>query len=64
MIGTQNGSLEIQLQNFTDQLVSFSNSQFPISRPQNWSEAFSLLRNYLQNTSLSSKKVVFFDELP
>jgi uncharacterized protein len=64
MIGTQNGSLETQLQNFTDQLISFSKSQFPISRPQNWSEAFSLLRNYLQHIPLSSKQVLFFDELP
>jgi uncharacterized protein len=64
MIGTQNGSLETQLQNFTDQLTSFSKPQFPINRPQNWSEAFSLLRNYLQNIPLSTKKVLFLDELP
>ncbi len=60
IIGTQNGSLDNQLQNFTDQLTFFSKAQFPISLPQNWSEAFSLLRNYLQNIPLSSKKKCFF----
>ena len=64
MIGTQNGTLEIQLSNFTEQLIQFSNSPFPINSPQNWTEAFSLLRKYLQNLSLQDKKVLFFDELP
>lgn len=31
--------------------------------PQNWFDAFSLLRNYLQKLR-ATKKVIFFDELP
>jgi uncharacterized protein len=64
MIGTQNGTLETQLLNFAEQLTEFSNSPFPINAPKNWTEAFSLIRKYLQNISLQDKKVLFFDELP
>jgi uncharacterized protein len=63
LIGTQNGSLETQLGNFADQLNDFSKADFPIKPPPTWSEAFRLLRGYLQNSNLDSKKVLFFDEL-
>ena len=64
MIGTQNGALGNQLENFADQLSKFSKATFPIKPPSTWSEAFRLLRDYLQNILLDSKKVIFFDELP
>jgi uncharacterized protein len=64
MIGTQNGGLQNQLDNFSDQLSKFSNAPFPIKPPATWTEAFRLLRDYLQNSNFDSKKVVFFDELP
>lgn len=64
MIGTQNASLEIQLANFTDQLNFYAKSEYPIKKPENWTEAFRLLRIYLQNTLRDDKKVIFFDELP
>jgi uncharacterized protein len=64
MIGTQNGVLNTQLENFADQLSKFSRSSYPIKPPATWSEAFRLLRDYLQNKAFDSKKVLFFDELP
>lgn len=63
--GEQNAPLEVQLQNFTDHLQQFAKPEFPIKSPDNWSEAFRLLRDYLQNKlSKTEKKVVFFDEFP
>jgi AAA+ ATPase superfamily predicted ATPase len=62
MIGVQDGSLKVQLENFSDQLSIFA--QTPISTPETWADAFKLLRNYLQNNLSTHKKVIFFDELP
>lgn len=65
MIGTQNGLLQTQLENFADQLSLFSQSKFPIKPPQTWAEAFRLLRDYLQTiVNPHVKKVVFLDEVP
>jgi uncharacterized protein len=64
LIGIQNGSLEVQLQNFTDQLEFYAKFNFSIKNPTTWIGAFKLLRDYLQNQSFSSKKVIFLDELP
>lgn len=65
MIGTQNGLLQTQLENFADQLSLFSQSNFPIKPPQTWAEAFRLLRDYLQTIiNPHSKKVIFLDEVP
>ncbi len=64
IIGVQNGLLETQLQNFADQLALYTESSLPLKTPANWAEAFRLLRNYIQNKKIDSKKVLFFDELP
>jgi uncharacterized protein len=64
VIGTQNAPNEEQLQNFTNQLIQYYQSPLPIKKPDNWTEAFSMLRTYLQSISLKQKKVIFFDELP
>ena len=64
LTGVQNGLLASQLQNFTDQLTQFAKPKLPIKPPQTWSEAFRLLREYLQNEGFKDKKVLFFDELP
>lgn len=64
MIGVQNGLLEAQLQNFTDQLELYTKPDFPLKAPANWAEAFRMLRNYIQNKAFETKKVLFFDELP
>lgn len=64
IIGVQNGSLNSQLQNFADQFGLFAKPEFPIKQPDSWSEAFRLLRDYLQSKQFTDKKVLFFDELP
>lgn len=64
LTGVQNGLLASQLQNFTDQLTEFAKPKLPIKPPETWSEAFRLLREYLQNEGFKDKKVLFFDELP
>jgi uncharacterized protein len=64
VIGTQNAPNEEQLQNFINQLSQYHNSALPLKKPGNWTEAFSMLRSYLQSISLKQKKVLFFDELP
>lgn len=64
LTGVQNGLLEAQLQNFTDQLTEFAKPKMPIKPPQTWSDAFRLLRDYLQTEGLNTRKVLFFDELP
>jgi uncharacterized protein len=64
MIGTQNGTLEAQLQNFADQFNFYAQPEYPINPPTKWAEAFRILRMYLQKQDLTEKKVLFFDELP
>jgi uncharacterized protein len=62
--GVQNGTNAKQLQVFADQLNEFAKPPFPIKKPDNWLEAFKLLRDYCQNMSSTEKKVLFFDEIP
>ncbi|MCU0469870.1 MAG: AAA family ATPase [Arcicella sp.] len=62
--GTQNVPSNEQLQNFTNQLSQYYHATLPLKKPDNWTEAFSMLRVYLQSISLEQKKVLFFDELP
>lgn len=64
MTGTQNGLLEAQLQNFADQFNFYAQPDYPINAPAKWSEAFRILRAYLQKQAFTDKKVLFFDELP
>lgn len=35
-----------------------------VGKPKNWSEAFALLREYIDSLPAESKNVVFFDEMP
>ncbi|MEZ5042023.1 MAG: ATP-binding protein [Saprospiraceae bacterium] len=62
--GIQNGSLENQLANFSDQLTEFAKPMLPLKQPSNWLEAFQMLRTYLKQLPDTEKKVIFFDELP
>ena len=64
IIGSQNVRNGEQLQNFSNQLLQYHNSSIPIKKPDNWTEAFFMLRTYLRSLSLEQKKVLFFDELP
>lgn len=62
LTGVQNGSLESQLQTFADQLNLFVQPTFPIKTPDNWLEAFKLLRIYLQ-TILICLQILLFTSL-
>lgn len=62
--GVQNGSLNKQLKNFTDQLSEFAKPDLPLKQPVDWLEAFQMLRSYLKQLPEDGKKVLFFDELP
>ncbi len=64
IIGIQNGSRQAQLKHFTDQLNFYAKLEQPITSPRKWTDAFFLLRSYLQTIDLSEQKVLFFDELP
>ena len=64
MIGTQHGLLEDQLQNFSDQLNYYAKPSIRLKAPSKWSEAFMMLREYLEHRQDSQKVVLFFDELP
>ncbi len=63
LTGIQNGTLNEQLVNFTQKLISYSQSTL-ITTPKNWQEAFILLKNYLLTLSKKKKHVLFIDELP
>ena len=63
--GTQDGETENQLLKFHEKLLQFSKKSIYISLPNNWFEAFGLLKLHL--TSLRKNKhkmVLFFDEFP
>ncbi|MEM7373578.1 MAG: ATP-binding protein [Bacteroidota bacterium] len=62
--GIQNGELRQQLDIFRDRLMEASHSRLSIPRPQDWFEAFKLLKEYLKGLPTDKKHVVFFDELP
>lgn len=62
--GLQNQARSKQLRNFQDQLSEYAQSPLPLKLPTDWLEAFQMLRTYLKTKVVSSKKVIFFDELP
>lgn len=52
-----------QLQNFALELKKHSKSPFSLA-PKNWSEAFTMLADYLEASPQKERKVIFFDEMP
>ena len=63
MTGIAQGNTKQQLSNFFSVLRDLQPGIDQGSLPENWFDAFGLLRNYLQRLK-APKKVVFFDELP
>lgn len=51
-----------QLKNYTLELNHISNTKYEV--PKDWTEAFFLLRDYLEKKDPDEKQVVFFDEMP
>lgn len=58
--GLADQPLKKQLSSFRDSLISAGALKQPV--PKNWSEAFTALQNFLQNSE-DKKKVIFIDEL-
>lgn len=65
-VGTQNDSMAIQLQNFSNDLSKTFYNDEPIQAAKTWMEAFTRLAKALEaaDKKLNNKIVVFFDELP
>ena len=60
--GSENQSSKEQLKNFGLSISNLTGEKRAI--PKDWTEAFFLLRDYLQTIEQKEKIVVFFDELP
>jgi AAA+ ATPase superfamily predicted ATPase len=63
MTGIARANTTQQLSNFFSVLRELEPGFEQTNLPQNWFDAFNLLRNYLQKLR-APKKVIFFDELP
>ena len=53
---------EVQLRNFINELNRQMKERHPV--PENWQQAFELLREYLMSLPEDEKHVLFFDEMP
>lgn len=60
--GEFGASKDQQLKNFTDEMSRCQGRE--VSKPADWREAFSQLRDYISDLPLSEKAIVFFDEMP
>lgn len=64
LTGMSSGSLNDQLEQFSVALQNASGSPLPLKAPENWIEAFTALKNYLETKGTKKKLVVFLDEFP
>ena len=62
LTGSFNQSRAVQLENFTLEIKRKTKKECKI--PSNWTQAFEVLREYLERLPKSKKQVVFLDELP
>ena len=60
--GSFSQNKQTQLKNFQLELNHYSGKEY--SKPKDWTEAFSMLRDYLETKDVNKKQVVFFDEMP
>ncbi len=61
-IGVYGQPKDVQLQNFAAELGRQQRSKVEV--PKEWSEAFDMLRTYLEGLPKDRKHIVFFDEFP
>jgi AAA+ ATPase superfamily predicted ATPase len=52
------------LTEFTEKIATLVPATFKITTPQNWMDAFRLLKSYLLTIKSKKKKVIFLDEFP
>ncbi len=62
--GLFEATLHEQLKEFASCIQSASKSVMPISVPNDWFEAFDMLKILIDNHEQKSKKVIFLDEVP
>jgi AAA+ ATPase superfamily predicted ATPase len=62
--GVKNADKMTMLQAFVGKIEELSKSKYPLIVPDNWMEAFRMLKNYLTSIKGSKKKIVFLDEFP
>jgi uncharacterized protein len=62
--GVKNADKKVMIKAFVAKIEELSESKFPLAAPDNWLDAFRLLKNYLLTLKGKSKKVVFLDEFP
>ena len=62
LTGAYNKPAEYQLRNFIAELNRRTGEMR--EAPSDWVQAFEYLREYLGNTAISERKIVFFDEMP
>ena len=61
-VGSFNQSTKEQLKNFSNELNRYTDQKR--KSPNDWTEAFYELRDYLDSKDCEEKQVVFFDEMP
>ncbi len=61
--GIQEGTLEMQLVNFSVKLSEYDKTN-DYTKSDDWQQAFLMLKNYLKTLTKEKKHVVFIDELP
>ncbi len=62
MTGIYKGQKKRQLANFAYSLSEYTGNDEPL--PENWTEAFRRLKDYLKTLDVPGRKAVFIDELP
>lgn len=62
--GEHSGKMKTQLENFSIAINEYSKGRFKHDRPSNWTQAFEILKSYINSVKKVSKKVVFLDEFP
>lgn len=64
IVGKKGGSLQVQLENFSEAFSKTFCNNIPIEKPKNWKKAFDLLTGEIEKLPKSKKIVLFIDELP
>jgi AAA+ ATPase superfamily predicted ATPase len=60
--GSENSTMKEQLDNFKNAFYNYFKKNIPA--PENWTAAFQLLRQRLENSKKRGRKVIFIDEMP